>query len=269
MQIVDEPQVFFVGKTEIHKPGLEAYLRSIGLEEDDWYPDPRESGAETLFEVGGRLCYRSWAPYDPDKPLATNPNVTKTREGNRKYLSNIVRSAHGAVVEHAGVSFIFRDVSRVLTHEMVRHRAGWAYSQESLRYVRLDDGLRFWVSPLLRSHPNGVSFAERAVSTMEGFQRELHDMFNIKSLTDFGEKKKLTSMFRRFAPIGLATTIMATGNFRAWRHTIALRTSLHAEEEARICYGEAARQLKEHYPNIFFDMNENEDGEWVLENPKI
>lgn len=269
MQIVDEPQVFLVGKTEIHKPGVEAYLKSIGLDEDDWFPDPRVSGAENLIELGGRLCYRSFAPYDPKKPLATNPNVTKVREGNNKYLANIVKQEHGAVVEHASVSMIFKDVSRVLTHEAVRHRAGWAYSQESLRYVRLDDGLRFWVSPLLRAHPHGMAFAERAINQMEGFQRELHDMFDIGNIGDFSTKKLLTSMFRRFAPIGLATTLMVTGNFRAWRHTINLRTASSAEEEARLVFGKAAGILKEHYPHMFYDMQQDESGAWVLEHPKI
>lgn len=76
-------------------------------------------------------------------------------------------------------------------------------------------------------------------------------------------------MFRRFAPIGLATSLMVTGNLRAWRHTINLRTALAAEDEARIVYGEAARLLKAEYPNVFFDMRENEHGEWTFEHEKI
>jgi thymidylate synthase (FAD) len=268
MRIVKEPQVFFVGKTEIHEPGLTAYLRSIGITEDDWFPDPRVSSAENLIEAGGRMCYRSWAPWDPEKPEGTNPNVTKVREGNNKYLANVVRSEHGALFEHANVTMIFKDVSRVFTHELVRHRAGWAYSQESLRYVRLND-LRFWLPQMVKDKEGGAELFERVIKQLEGVQAELHQLFDIDNVKDFNFKKLLTSMFRRLAPIGLSTSIMATGNFRAWRHVIGLRTSTHAEEEIRLVFGKVARILKEHYPNAFFDMSENEAGEWVCEHPKI
>jgi len=59
------------------------------------------------------------------------------RSDRREYFENLLRSAHGSVLEHAGYSFALRNVSRVFTHELVRHRAGSAFSQESLRYVRL------------------------------------------------------------------------------------------------------------------------------------
>lgn len=253
MKIVKEPQVFFVGKTEIHKPGLDAYLASIGITQDDWFPDPRNSGAENLIEAGGRMCYRSWAPYDPNKPEGTNPNVTKVREGNDK---------------HANVSMIFKDVSRVETHEQVRHRSGWAYSQESLRYVRLND-IRFWLPQMVQDMPGAPSLFEETITILETVQQKLHAMFNIDGQKNFAYKKLLTSMFRRLAPIGLATSIMATGNFRAWRHVIELRTSTHAEEEIRLVFSKAARILKEHYPNAFFDMTENDSGEWTFGNSKI
>ena len=136
-----EPSVYRVGYTELDEAGLGQFLEDIGG--PDWQADPRVSGAENLLEAAGRLCYRSWQAWDPRKPLATNPNVTRTREGNDRYLGNIVSSGHGAVLEHAGLSFICHNVSRVFTHELVRHRAGCAYSQESLRYVRLND-LGFW-----------------------------------------------------------------------------------------------------------------------------
>ena len=90
------------------------------------------SAGELLLEFGGRACYRSWEP-------GLNPNVSRIRTDRREYFANILRSGHGSVLEHANYSFAFRNVSRVFTHELVRHRAGSAFSQESLRYVRLTD----------------------------------------------------------------------------------------------------------------------------------
>ncbi len=89
---------------------------------------------ERLAEFAGRLCYMS----------QKNPASRATRE----YLENIKKQGHGSVLEHANYSFALREVSRVFTHELVRHRAGSAFSQESLRYVRLTD-IGFRVPPAL------------------------------------------------------------------------------------------------------------------------
>jgi len=127
MREVELPQVYMVAVTRLHGDGLQRYLEDIGS--PDWQPDPEVSDGENLIEVAGRMCYRSWQPYDPEKPIATNPNLTMVREGNREYIGNVLNHKHGSILEHVDVSFIFKDVSRVLTHELVRHRAGMGYSQ--------------------------------------------------------------------------------------------------------------------------------------------
>jgi thymidylate synthase (FAD) len=105
---------------------------------------------------------------------------------------------------------------------------------------------------------------------LENVQKELASVFDIKNLKDFSAKKKLTSMFRRLAPLGLGTTIMVTGNLRAWRHIIAMRTSEGAEEEIRLVIGEVARILKKEYPSVFQDMTRNEKtGAWEFEFNKV
>ena len=123
-----EHKVFLVGETRIVEDGLKAYLKHAGVE-DWWWECPSDS--EMICEVMGRLCYRSFVP-------GLNPNVSKVREGNDVYLKNILNVGHGSVIEHPVLNFVFADVSRVFTHELVRHRAGTATSQESLRFVRLD-----------------------------------------------------------------------------------------------------------------------------------
>src|SRR3990172_4075932 len=131
-----EPKVFLVGETQTVEDGLREYLVHIGV--PDWGTDaPTDS--EELIEVMGRLCYRSFEP-------GMNPNVTKVREGSEAYLGNILQVKHGSVLEHPTLQFIFADVSRVFTHELVRHRVGVAISQESLRFVRLTD-IPFWFPP--------------------------------------------------------------------------------------------------------------------------
>ena len=139
------PAVFLIARPSLELDGMRGYLRDVGgeswlqrrLEESGEQPN----AGELLVEFAGRACYRSWEP-------GLNPNVSKVRTDQREYFANILRSAHGSVLEHANYSFALRNVSRTLTHELVRHRAGSAFSQESLRYVRLVD-IGFRVPPSL------------------------------------------------------------------------------------------------------------------------
>jgi len=121
------PEVFLLARPSLNIQGLHDYLRAIDVPE--WTTDA-SSDAEAIVEVAGRSCYRSFAP-------GLNPSVTKVRNGNKDYLENILKVQHGSVLEHATWTFVFFNVSRILTHELVRHRAGVAISQESLRFVRL------------------------------------------------------------------------------------------------------------------------------------
>ncbi len=267
MRIISEPKVYLVAKTMLSETGLNEYLTDIGS--PDWNADPDVADAENLIEAAGRMCYRSWQPYDPAKPEATNPNVTQVRKGNKRYIGNLLKSGHGSILEHASATFICRGVSRVFTHELVRHRAGMAYSQESLRYVRLDD-IPFWIPESAGANPEARKKFLDVIDFLEKIQKDLAQIFKINEIEDFGQKKLLTSMFRRLAPIGVSTTIMVTGNLRAWRHIIAMRTSPHAEEEIRLVCGKIAEICKKEFPNIFQDMTfDQETSAWIFENPKV
>lgn len=258
-----EPRVYCIAEPAVNQAALGLYLRSIDA--GDWGTDA-PSDAELLVEVAGRVCYRSWKP-------GLNPNVTKVREGNNLYLANIINIGHGSVLEHAQTTWIFADVSRVFTHELVRHRVGVAISQESLRYVRLDE-LKFWLSS---AHELGVDWGcgrtgqqeiVRLVERLETFQKDAADNL-ISNHATMSEKKKITSFMRRFAPMGLATTIVWSANLRTLRHVIEMRTSVAAEEEIRLVFQQVAEIARGRWPNVFADYSVNEAGEWVTENCKV
>lgn len=256
-----EPKVFLVGETRLVEEGLQAFLRHTGAPE--WTSDA-PSDSELLCEVMGRLCYRSFQP-------GLNPNVTRIREGNAPYLANIVEVGHGSVLEHAMLNFIFADVSRVVTHELVRHRTGTAISQESLRFVRLDT-LSAYVPLHIRESESGMEVFVRTFEELERIQRELAALYAIDDEKKFDVKKKLTSAFRRMAPIGVATTIGWSCNFRTLRHVIEMRTDPHAEEEIRFLFGKVYHLVKDRYPNLFADYEETDvDGlPWIrTAHPKI
>jgi thymidylate synthase (FAD) len=279
------PKVFLIARPSIDLEGIRAYLEDVGGE--SWLEgrlgearaqsaDAESSEAESsetdatakvgelnpgelLVEFGGRACYRSWEP-------GLNPNVTKIRTDRREYFANILRSGHGSVLEHANYSFAIRNCSRTFTHELVRHRAGSAFSQESLRYVRLTD-IGFRVPPALeplRGRVLGI------VEQLEEFQRSAAAELGIEeSGVPFHVKKEVTSALRRLAPIGLSTDIVWTANARTLRHVIEMRTAEGAEEELRLVFDTIARIVQVEAPLLFQDFAREESGAWVPEHHKV
>ncbi len=181
--------------------------------------------------------------------------MIKVREGNKNYIGNILKQAHGSVLEHASDTFAIVDCSRVFTHEIVRHRL-CAFSQESLRFVRLTD-LKGWIPKSLKHDAEYTDMFEHVFEFLEGIQKDLAKNLDLDN-QPFSVKKKLTSAMRRLAPIGLATMIIVTTNHRNWRHLISMRTASHAEEEIRLVVALIAEILQQRYPNIYQDMFEND-----------
>lgn len=239
-----EPQVFLIGETRIIEEGLQAYLDFLGI--PDWTSDaPTDS--EKIVEVMGRLCYRSFYP-------RMNPNVTKIREHNSDYIANILNVKHGSVIEHPVMNFIFADVSRVFTHELVRHRAGVAISQESLRFVRLED-LGQWLPAVIRENSEAIEMFGETFRHLEGLQIKLAELFRLDDEgIPFEVKKEITSALRRIAPIGLATTIGWSANPRTLRWVLEMRTHPTAEEEIRLVFGKVGKIVCARYPHLFGDF---------------
>ncbi len=243
-----EPKVFVIGESRIIEDELQLYLNHIGVPE--WQSDA-PSDAEKIIEIMGRLCYRSFKP-------GLNPNVTRIREHNDQYIQNILQVRHGSVTEQSFINFILADVSRVFTHELVRHRVGVAISQESLRFVRLDK-LKFWMPLCFRNHPKKdllMAKATEIVEYLEKQQLEFAELLDLDNEKDFHVKKKFTSAMRRFAPDGLATTIGWSANPRTIRNAIIeMRTDPGAEEEIRLVSGIIADKVIKRYPNVFGDYS--------------
>ena len=253
------PKVHLIASPAIHHDALFDYVRRLGgaawtdrMEGVPHRPQPPTDG-EILTEAAGRLCYRSW-------DVGLNPNVSRVRTDSSSYLLNILQTKHGSVLEHANYSFIFEDVSRVFTHELVRHRAGVAISQESLRYVRLQE-LGFRIPPmLLGAREQVVTMVEQ----LEQFQVSMAERYKLDDPNvPFGVKKQVTSALRRLAPLGLSTSILWTANVRTLRHVISMRTAKDAEEEIRMVFNRVAEIMQEWAPMLFSDYTKNPDGEWI------
>lgn len=241
---VVEPKVFLIGESQVNREGLQDFLNHMGVPE--WSSDA-PTDAELLTEVYGRSCYKSFG-------TELNPNITRVRGSNQSYISNIIDKGDGSVLEHGVANFFFCDVSRVFTHELVRHRVGTAMSQESLRYVRLTD--LDWYAPVcIQEDEQAMTMFTKTFEQLSQLQLEMSEMFDLDGPGSFDRKKKITSAMRRIAPIGLATNIGWSTNFRNLRHVIEMRTSPWAEEEIRLVFGKVAEIAIERWGNLFSDYN--------------
>lgn len=261
------PSVHVVARTVPDYAGMAAYLEDVGGQ--DWISRLCSSqelalsgdGCD-LVEFAGRMCYRSWKP-------GLNPNITRVRAGQAEYLDNILRQRHGSVLEHVSYSFVFHGVSRVFTHELVRHRPGTAVSQESLRFVRLDD-LPFWLPDWAAADEELAARVTGELARLEELQQWMAAHFGLdRDGVTMAEKKARTSFMRRLAPEGVATGLLWTANLRALRHVIAERTSPGAEEEIRLVFGIVARIMQAELPAVFGDFKQDENGTWTPGYPKV
>jgi thymidylate synthase (FAD) len=197
---------------------------------------------EKLAEFAGRLCYMS----------QKNPASRATRE----YLENIKKQGHGSVLEHANYSLLLEGVSRSLTHELVRHRAGFAYSQLSQRYVD-ESQANFVVPPAIV----GDEILEKEWRTqVDEAQRTYvrlveHLMERYGWVPDKVHRRKMSrEAARGVLPNSTETKIVVTANARAWRTMLELRSSEGAELEIRRCAVAMIKMLSGESPAFFSDF---------------
>ena len=252
MRIVHEPQVFLIARQQVDTATVDQFIQGEGL---TWETDA-PSAAEQVVEVGGRVCYMSFG---------------KGRKTNAEYVTNILEAKHGSVIEHAAWTFLFTGVSRSLTHELIRHRAGFSFSQLSQRYV--DETTADFVEPAaIAANPAAHAAFERAVTAAQAAYVELVELLD----TQFAEVKNKTQrrkMARQAAravlPNATETKIVVTANARAWRHFIEMRASAYSEPEIRRLAIAILRVLQGEAPNLFgdYEIVAAEDGSEVAVTP--
>jgi thymidylate synthase (FAD) len=245
MNIIREPKVYLVGRQDIDRSGIDRFLDEHGMA---WETDT-EVGGEQLAEAGGRLCYLSFG---------------KGRKTNAEYLGNIIAQKHGSVLEHAVWNFIIAGVSRSFTHELVRHRAGFAYSQLSQRYV--DESIASYIEPDIIAADEALHDVWlRAVEVSHQAYLTLVAglMDKLDGMEDRTQRRKLARQAARSVlPNATETMIFVTANARALRHFIEMRGSQWAEVEIRKVALDILRIMQREAPNLFadYDIVRLEDG---------
>lgn len=238
MKIIREPAVYLVGRQSMGAGELERFLADHDV--STWETDTEVAG-QKLSEVAGRVCYMSFAKPRPG--------------GNKTYLNHILEVGHGSVLEHAVWNFVITGVSRSFTHELVRHRAGFGYSQLSQRYV--DESVAEYVEPdCVANDAECHAIFEAAVAEAHAAYLKLTERLAARfaDVEDKTMRRKLARQAARCVlPNATETKIFVTANARALRHFIEARCNEFAEPEIRKVAGELLRIMQAEAPNLFGD----------------
>jgi thymidylate synthase (FAD) len=241
--IIREPRVYLVGRQVMDREAVDSFLDEYGM---TWETDT-EVGGEQLVESAGRICYLSFG---------------KGRKTNKEYIENLMSMKHGSVLEHATWDLIIAGVSRSFSHELVRHRAGWGYSQLSQRYV--DETMANFVEPEIiardeRLHELWVRSVKASHQAYVDLVEGLMDVMSEKAVAS-GEtvnkthlRKQVREAARSVLPNATETMIFVSANARALRHFIELRGSEGADAEIRRVAVKVLRLMQAEAPTLFGD----------------
>jgi thymidylate synthase (FAD) len=202
----------------------------------------RYNDAETLIMTAGKMCYDA---------------LGRGRQDPESYITNILENAHGSVLEHVSWNFIITGVSRVFSHEHVRHRAGVAISQRSQRYVNEAES-EVIRQPLIDANPEAKALWEASVANAQQTYKSIAELLkkDVETLIPDAtlRLKTIRSAARSILPSASETCLFWTANARALRHYLEMRGDAHAEVEIREVAIQIADIMKEEAPSIFKDF---------------
>lgn len=238
MKIIREPSVYVIGRQVVDESNLKLFLKTLGVE---WESDS-EIPAEILSETAGRLCYLSYAKPRPG--------------GNAAYLEHIKESGHGSVLEHSVWTLLIAGVSRSLTHEFIRHRAGVSPSQVSQRYV--DESVAEYVEPAIIAenpelHQIWLDAMTYAHTAYKALAHRLYFKFDNTNMGYTERRKAARQAARSVLPNATETKVAITANARALRNVLEQRGSRYAEPEIRKLANVMLDVLQTESPNLFGD----------------
>lgn len=248
-------KIYMISRPKFERTAWQAFLDDLG---STWRRTPEATDGEELAEVAGRVCYLSVGD-------------RQSTRSNREYIQNLISMGHESVLEHISWTVLITGVSRAFTHQLVRHRAGFAFSQLSQQYHDENDS-EVVEPPHLRESQEAYQAWRR---TMEAAQESYRVIYNSLSqplesqglgLPAKELHRAIRSVARSVLTNATETKIMVTANARAFRHFLKVRGGIPGDWEMRTVSAELLRILKVEAPSIFadFQIQELPDGSPVV-----
>jgi thymidylate synthase (FAD) len=246
-----ELRVYLIGRPHFQP---ESFLEFMKDAETAWYRTSGATEPEEIVEVSGRVCYMSFGQ-------------NQSPRTNGEYIRNLILQGHESVLEHVSWTFLLIGVSRAFSHQLVRHRVGFAFSQLSQQYH--EENPAGFVEPVhLRLSPRADAAWKKAMETTQESYRVILDSLselNDKPGLDLQKKefqRAIRSAARSVLPNATETKLMMTANARALRYFFKLRGGIPGDVEMRRVATELLKIVRLQAPSIFsdFTIEELSDG---------
>jgi len=224
---------------------VDVFLNFLATEKMDWHRSHGACDPEEIVESAGRICYLSFG-------------ARQSPRTNKQYIQHLIDMGHESVLEHVSWGFILTGVSRAFTHQLVRHRAGFSFSQLSQQYHDERDA-KFKEPGELEKFPTAHAAWQNAIQTARSAYRvildslvELEAKSNVENRQEV--RRAIRSAARSVLPNATETTIFITANARALRHFFSVRGTLIGDSEMRQVSALLLGQLKSEAPALFADF---------------
>jgi thymidylate synthase (FAD) len=240
------PRAYLLGRPQFdgaYQEFLDAFLPAGKA---FWTESSTATPTERLVEFAGRVCYMSFGPRQSKKTTV-------------EYIHNLIRNGHDSVLEHATWTIALLGVSRAFTHQLVRHRVGFAFSQLSQQYHDESDA-RF-------VRPEGIDKVPEAAAAWDKAMRDSQTTYRkiLKTLAAADraapsvELREATRALRAAArsvlPNATETAILITANARALRHFFKVRGSIIGDAEMRCVAATLLQLVGPEAPALFSDFS--------------
>lgn len=186
---------------------------------------------ERIIAQSAKLCYSASGIEELKEKL--------TDESILKLIKKIIKLGHYSVLEHANFTFAIEGISRVTSHQLVRHRIA-SFSQQSQRYVKIKDkGFPYII-------PKSIEKNEKLTTIFTETIKKLNKIYNL-----FLEHNIAAEDARYILPQAVETKIIITANARELLHIFKLRCCNRAQWEIRELAKRMLKEVKIVAPNIF------------------
>lgn len=241
--IVEQPRIYLISRPTLN---MHAVKRFLADEATTWRRSVKSTESERIVELGGRICYMSFG--DSQSPRTT-----------REYIHNLIDQGHESVLEHAVWTVLITAVSRAFSHQLVRHRVGFSFSQLSQQYHDQTDA-QFVLPEPLQHDGRAIEIWEAAiVSSKEAYTKLITEVerkigSSDPSMSAKERRRALRSAARSVLPNATETKVLVTANARALRHFLDVRGAIIGDPEMRRVAALLLRLMQKEAPAMFDDF---------------
>jgi len=186
-----------------------------------------------------RTCYAEGTPQDQYKLTQEEMTGAVGWEKKWKLINHVISSGHHSTLEHVSFTFLISGVSRALSHQLVRHRIGVSFSQQSQRYCKFEKGFDYIIPPSIAKDEELKKKFELYMSGINNMYLELLNKDNIPA-----------EDARMVLPNACTTNLTMTMNLRELIHFTDERCCSCAQWEIRDMARRMARLITEQIPEL-------------------